>query len=336
MTNQQPKVDSRHPLLQSLKLLIFLVSLLVLIGVVGYNRQRVWDWWRLRSYTPPPVVAQLATDDTMTPYARRVFYVNNPQIDDKATFVPSCPSGTEQTVVLGCYHSYQDGIYLLQVSDPRLQGIEQVTAAHETLHAIYDRLSSSKRKQVDGWLTDFYQHGLHNQIILDQINSYKQSEPHDMVNEMHSIFGSEVTTLSPQLETYYQQYFTNRAAVAKQYNNYEAAFTDRQNQIKQYDAQLTALKSQIDAAQADLKTRGAALAAEQAQLNNDRSSGQIVAYNSGVPNFNASANAYNAEVAAQSELIDRYNQLVQTRNAIALESQQLTSEITSQPQPLAK
>lgn len=325
----------KHKSPRLLKLIIVFLALLGVLAAVSTNRQGIQDWIKLRGYTAPASVAQLADSDTMTAYARRVFYVNEPQIDGKDVFGPKCPSGTEQTVVLGCYKGGQSGIILLQVTDPRLQGVEQVTAAHETLHAIYERLSPSKRQQVDAWLNDYFNHQLRDQTIIDQINSYKQTEPKDLANEMHSIIGSEVGNLPPVLEEYYRQYFADRSVIVGYYNQYQEEFTSRQDKIKQDDAQLSALKAQIDSAEADLKTKEDALASKRNQLDTLRSSGQIQAYNAGVPSYNSSVNAYNAEVVGLRNLIDQYNNLVDERNSIALETQQLTSEITSDTQPIS-
>jgi hypothetical protein len=316
--------------------LALLIVLLVAVGWLAINRRAVMDWISLRGYQPPALVSQLATQDTMTAYAQHVFYVNHPQVQLKAAFDGECPSGTEQTVVLGCYHSDQAGIYVLQVSDPQLSGVEQVTAAHETLHAIYDRLSTAKRNQVDGWLTDYYNSGLTDPNIKAQIASYKQTEPHDVVNEMHSLFGTEVGNLPPQLEQYYAQYFTNRAAVVADYNNYQAAFSTRLNAIKQDDSQLATIKAQINADNADLKNRDAAINGQQNTLDQEKSSGDVTAYNNGVPGYNAQIDAYNAEVQAVHQLVTQYNQLVSARNGLALEEQQLSQELSGNTVPSTK
>ena len=34
---------------------------------------------------------------------------------------------SEKTIILGCYHSDQEGIFVYNVTDPRLSGVEQVT-----------------------------------------------------------------------------------------------------------------------------------------------------------------------------------------------------------------
>jgi hypothetical protein len=80
---------------QSLRLRPVIAAVVIWLAVVGglsYNRQGIVDAWRLHDYTPTPEVAALAS--TMTPSARDVFYVNNPQVTDKAPFASSCPSST--------------------------------------------------------------------------------------------------------------------------------------------------------------------------------------------------------------------------------------------------
>lgn len=315
--------------------LLFLVFWIVLIILALYNRQGITDWWALRHYQAPAVIAQLATQDTMTADARNIFYVNQPELQPKASF-KDCNLGKEQAAILGCYHSNQAGIFILDVSDARLNGIEQVTAAHEMLHAAYDRLNTRQKKSVDVMLEDYYQHDLKDPDIIAQMNAYKKSEPQDVVDEMHSVFGTEVTKLPAPLEQYYSKYFTSRKTVAGFYTKYEAEFSSRQDAVKADDARLAAMKKQIDDEQSDLQKQYAALTAQQARLTGYKQNGDIGDYNAGVPGFNRLVNSYNTQVDALRGLIAQYNELVNTRNGIALEAQQLTNEITSQVSPIGQ
>ncbi|HSX45681.1 MAG TPA: hypothetical protein VLG27_01595 [Candidatus Saccharimonadia bacterium] len=315
---------------------MLIVVWLAALGTAAANRQNIYDWMALRNYQVPGYVAGLAAQDTMTASARKIFYVNHPAIDNKTTFADVCPSGTrEQTIVLGCYHGGQGGIYLLQVSDPRLDGVEQVTAAHEMLHAAYDRLSSSDKQKVDAMLLDYYDNDLHNQRIRDTIAAYKKTEPNDVVNEMHSVFGTEVASLPSGLEQYYKRYFTDRAQVAAFAAQYQAEFTSRQTAVQQDDRQLTALKSQIDSQEADLKSRQSQIDSAQSQLLAERD-GNTSAYNAAVPGFNAQVDAYNAEVGQVQALISQFNQLVAARNAVAFEEDQLVNALSNNVAPIAQ
>lgn len=293
------------------------------------HQRSVLDWWSLRSYHAPSAISSLSSQTTMTPYATRVFDVNHPVIKSTTTFSGPCPNdGGERTIVLGCYHSDQRGIYLLGVQDPLLNGVEQVTAAHEMLHAAYDRLSPSERQQVDAMLEAYYQHGLHDPRVQATIAAYKTTEPHDVVNEMHSVFGTEVANLPPNLEQYYRRYFTNRQQVVAYAAKYQAEFTSRRDIITRDDAALAGQKSQINELENSLGVQLTAINGRQATLVRLRSS-DVAAYNAAVPGYNQQVDTYNSGVVRLHQLIDQYNQLVVSRNAVALEEDQLVQELSS-------
>lgn len=299
------------------------------------NQRAVLDWLQLRGYAPSSSVAALASADTMTPQAIHAFYVNRPSIDTKSTFSTHCNFATEQSIVLGCYHGNQQGIYILSVSDARLQGVEQVTAAHEMLHAAYDRLSSKERAHIDGLLQDFYNKNVSDARVRATIDQYRKTEPNDVVNEMHSIFGTELAQLTPALQTYYSRYFTDRLKVVSYAAAYSNEFTSRQQQVAAYDAELKTLKSTIEANTTELSQEQSSLQSARQQLDAERASnpGQ---YNSDVDSYNARVNAYNAKIAATRELINRYNDIVDKRNALAFEEQQLVQAISGNAVPSAR
>lgn len=309
-----------------------LVALIAVIAVGVWmllHWQAVNDWWKLRGYTPPSAIAALASDDTMTTQARHDFYVNHPALEGKSEFNQHCSSNSEHTIVLGCYVGNQNGIYLLQVSDLRLNGVEQVTAAHEMLHAAYDRLNSSDKKRVDAMLLDYYRHGLNDPRIEANLKIYQKTEPGNVVNEMHSIFGTEIAKLPAPLEQYYKRYFTDRAKIAAYAQSYQAEFTSRQAAVKAYDNQLSGLKQQIQAAESDLKQRQTQLTSMQAQMNEERSDGNIGSYNQNVEAYNSQVDSYNAEVQSLKELINEYNAIVNERNSVVLQEQDLAQAIDS-------
>ena len=324
-TNNYYTPKKRH-ILRGLSQLIVLA---LLAATVFAERQTIYDQWQLHGYTAPAVVANLATQDGMTGYARKIYYVNHPSVLTGAQFNLACPSnGGEKTIVLGCYHGGQRGIALLSVNDPLLNGVEQVTAAHEMLHAAYDRLSTSEKNKIDALLQNYYQHDLHDARLLGIIDAYKLSEPNDLVNEMHSVFGTEISSLPLPLEKYYQRYFTNRSIVVAFASKYQAEFTNRQNIVAQNDAQLATLKAQIEFIQSDLQIKLTAIYANQSRLQGLRDS-DVPAYNAGVPAYNQLVDRYNYEARNLQALVAQYNQLVNSRNAVALEVDQLAKELSS-------
>ncbi len=302
--------------------------------VVYAKQQELSDWWRLRDYSPPAAVSILASQTTMTDYSRHVFYVNHPKIEPVAVSFRADCSTSEQTIVLGCYHGNQQGIYIYDVNDDRLFGVEQVTAAHEMLHAAYDRLDEKEKQQVDAMLEKFYRTQLNDERIKTTINSYKKTEPTQLVNEMHSIFGTEVMVLPAELENYYRQYFTDRSKIVGFAQNYQNEFTKRQNQINAYDAQLKDLKAKIDKAGTSLELQLADLQASKFKIDNLRNTAQFDAYNAAVPSYNIKVVSYNNNVTKYQADITAYNNLINTRNSLAKEirelDQALDTRITKQ------
>jgi hypothetical protein len=310
------------------------VVLLVLIAALGgiyLQRQAIQDDIQLYHYQAPDQVVALSSDTAMTKLAQHIFYVNHPAIQDKSSFNVDCKSYGEQTIVLGCYHSHQRGIYVYAVTDSRLQGVKQVTAAHEMLHAAYDRLSTSERNTINAQLMDYYQYDLKDQRILDTIASYKKTEPNDVVNEMHSVFGTEASNLPAPLEAYYKRYFTDRAKIVNYANNYQAVFINREKIVAADDAQLLIQKVQIDANQQRLVEQQTALQSQQARMAAQKANGDTAGYNANVTPYNAAVNAYNELAGQTTQLIASYNQLVADRNELALEVSQLAQAINSQP-----
>ncbi len=316
----------------------WLITLLAIIGLVilGWvNRYNIYDEYRLFNYTAPASIATLADQTTMTPYARKLFYVYHPTIENAAAFNQDC-SVTEQAVVLGCT-SINKGIWLYNVQDPELNGVEQVTAAHETLHVAYSRLSPSELKYVNNLVMSAYNSlAPTNPQLKSEHDSYLKTEgPGSIPNEMHSVLGTEVSVLPSALENYYKTYFTNRQAIVNYANQYENAFTQRQKIVQADDNQLNAWHQQILVNKQTLQDQNQQILAQQTQLNQLRDSGQISAYNSGVDSFNKSIENYNSLVAQTRSLISNYNQLVVSRNAVAFQVNNLSKEINSQPSTIS-
>lgn len=304
------------------------VSVIAILAFTWFNRRELQDWWALRDYTPPAEVVALADKTTMTDEARNIFYVNNPLIVDEAQFNSACKP--ESTIVLGCYIS-RDGIYIFDIQDDRLAGIKQVTAAHELLHAVYERLSYDEKTRINS-LTEEALSTITEQRILDTVDEYRKNDPSVIPNELHSIMATEVKELPEELEAYYKDIFTDRQVIVAFSENYELEFSKRRDAVAQLDDRLAQLKLKIDADQNELALQYSALRASKDELDALLSSGQTFEYNSKVPGFNQQVSSYNASVRLVENEINEYNALVQERNAIAVEVQELIESIDSRPQ----
>lgn len=296
----------------------------IFFGVTNF--QNISDWLRLKNYQPPARISAIADETTMNDSTRRLFYINHPQLSDKASFNGQCRV-LEQTIVLGCFVENK-GIFLLDVEDKRLNGVVEVTAAHETLHAAYERLSDNERAKVDKMTSDFFA-TLDNQRIKEVIEGYRQKDPSVVPNELHSILGTEVRDLPSDLERYYEKYFNNRKAIVSMSERYEQTFISLRNQISNYDQQLNQLKAQIDKDQEAIVALGQELDLKRSELDALRASGDTDSYNQQVPIYNQRVESYNSLINETKQLINSYNTLVEKRNNVATVEQELVEQIDS-------
>lgn len=337
MNNNPFSINREKPKAWQVILLVVLIILLAVCVWAVTHAQQVRDWYILATYKPPNSIVQIANEDTMTTYGKKLFYVNKPQIASKSVFAANCPNGTEQTYVIGCYHSGDNGIYLLNVTDSRLNGIVPVTGAYEMLHAGYARLSSADRTTIDNEMQSYYNSHTLSSEIYQQMSAYAKTEPGAKYDELYSVLATEVASLPKPLEDHYRKYFSDRSVIVKMYDNYEAAFIDRQNQIAADNAQMSTLKAAINSNEAKLNTLLGSIKSEQATMDSEQSQGEITAYNATVPGYNSLVDEYNALVASTTEDINQYNTIVNSRNQLALEEQQLVSDLNSSAgQPISK
>lgn len=305
---------------------VFLLAILASGYLLWQNKYNIYDWYALRNYQPSSQISTLASQSGMNSYGQKLFYVNDPAVSNKEQFSKECNNNKEQTIVLGCFTG--TNIYVYNVSDARLQGVEEVTAAHEMLHAAYARLSSTEKEKVDKLTSDAFQR-INNPRISGLVDSYRSQDPSVVPNELHSILGTEVANLGPGLEQYYAKYFTDRSRVVGFSQAYEGVFSELKNQVEKYDADLNLRKSEIGRLEQNLNQQSDQLASMKKQMERYSSSGQTAAFNTMVPAYNQQVNDYNSQAADYKNLLQEYNNLVQERNKLATQQQGLVESLDS-------
>lgn len=221
----------------------------------------------------------------MTEAGRVIFYKANPEEQDKAAFNKSCPDSATYAE-LGCY--YRGRIFYLKITDPTYADQTTITAAHEMLHAAYNKLGIAERENVDRLvLADFNR--LQDADLKKTMTSYTKMPDFNeaaRLDELHSFMGTQLGDLSPELETYYAQYFTDRAALVAIYKTARIAEKKIEAELDALDASIALHKQQIKA----METRLQQLA----------DAGSAAAYHKLYAEYTALIATTNAEV-------DRYN-----------------------------
>src|SRR5690606_38163618 len=118
-----------------------------------------------------------------------VFYfrATHPEIASADEFNQDCPRQEANSPILGCYSTGH--IYIYDITNDALDGIEEVTAAHELLHAIWDRMSANDQQRIGGLLRSTYA-TISNKELKERMDYYQRNEPGQFENELHSIIGT--------------------------------------------------------------------------------------------------------------------------------------------------
>jgi hypothetical protein len=329
LTNQPTPKPRRHIVRRVAVALLSLAIIGASLWAV-LNRQFIADQITVWQYDMPPSVEQLADDSGMNGHGKFLFEASRPELNDRTAFNQNCKMRESQDIVLGCYAGRR--IYVFDVEDTRIDGVRTVTAAHEMLHAAYERLGTTERQNLDELLRKQLARTTDSEL-LDLVKIYEKSEPGQELNELHSLFATEVADLTPELETYYKKYFADRGKVVAAYQKYHQIFAD-------LEARADTLKQQLEAENANIEAAITQYEKDTATLSAD-----ITAFNSCAGRLNcfASQAAFNRERAAlmarQNNLqatadqinarVEKYNDSVAELNALGIEAQKLNQSIDS-------
>jgi hypothetical protein len=320
--------------------LVIGLNVLVLVAAVwaATNPQRIADQLAVWQYTPSVTIENYALRDTLTDEGLFLFYASKPRVSPEAQFDAFCASHKEDVGVLGCYLPNDKTIHLYDVQDDRLAGLEEVVAAHEMLHAAWDRMSLSDRAELGVLLEAEAAKRTDDTALTATLAFYATAEPGERLNELHSIIGTEFGDLSPELEKHYSTYFKDRSAVVAMHVASNRVFVDQAEAVNGLVVDIDALAASIDADYAaynssydqlnseinDFNARADSGAfATQAEFDAER--GSLLDRQSGL---DASYTAITARVA-------QYNAMVAQLDALNAEGEQLNEAINITPHPSA-
>lgn len=211
---------------------------------VTFNKQYILDVYHFWTYQPSAQVAAVADRAGMNDSGKFAFYATHPSLEGTQKFNTYCNRQEEGTAILGCYTG--DRIYVYDIKDKRFDGIQEVTASHEMLHAVYQRLSDGERTKINNLVEKEYQKLSTDPRFAERMAFYARTEPGERDNELHSIIGTEVTDISAELEQHYAKYFKNRSQVLTLFQGYNQLFLAVDKKTKALSTELDALAKKID------------------------------------------------------------------------------------------
>lgn len=283
------------------QLFTFLLSGLFIAAAVWivFNRQYVLDTATNLVYQPSSDVEAIARRVKFSDTGKFTFYATRPEVLQQEDFNEACPRQEQASPILGCYTS-NDRIYMYDITSEQLDGIKEVTAAHELLHAVWMRMPQDDRATLEPLLTAAYEANA-SDSLKSRMEYYSRTEPTEFTNELYAILGTEVPNLGPQLEAEYAKYF-ERSAVLALFDGYNSTYTRLSNRATELSAMMQALGKQID---------------ENSTVYNQN----VTAFSRDVDSFNRRATnnefASNEQFAAErASLVSRSQQLDNNRSSI--------------------
>lgn len=314
-------------LVSSLIISILLVACAVLVIVY---RQFVVDLITVWQFKPSNNISAIVTRDSMNDYGKFLFYASRPQLESSQHFNTVCSRKEKTTSVLGCYNNGQ--IYIYNVTDTRIDGIKEVTSAHEMLHAAYERMNSTDKIKVNELVESEYKKLKNDKDFAELIAFYDRNEPDQRDNELHSIIGTSVVDIDPALEAHYKKYFSNRQAVVTLYVKYNGVFKDLADRSTVLSEQLNNLAKTINDRSNQYNIDVKTLDSDITTFNDRAASGDFVSQNQfyseratlsrRIANLDATKSSIDSD-------IDKYNSTLAEYNTISTQSKQLYDSIDS-------
>jgi hypothetical protein len=301
------------------------VILAVAVGIL-LNRQWLYDYFRGVQYRPSEEMSIIRDSLQLTDQGKFLFNAAQPELEEKDVFNAYCRMGDEEIAILGCYTS--GNIYIYNIIDKELDGIRELTTAHELLHAVFARMSEGDKSSLKQALDKVY---TENKDTLEKdLDSYDEEEQFE---ELYVRAGTEIKKLPEILEKHYATIFSNQDKVVDYYNKYIAVFRVIKADFDRLTDEMENLDQEIKQKTSDYESRAG-------QLNTE------------IANFNACAetegcfvneyefwvrrnNLVNEQVALDglyeeiNTLIDQYNTDVEKYNENVIRNDKLNSIINS-------
>lgn len=303
---------------------------LVIMLLIFWQHDTIYEYYRGVTYVPSGEMARIRTDLELTERGEAVFNAAQPVLSSKEEFNEHCRTQGVETAILGCYTG--GGIYVYNITDEELNGIRELTTAHELLHAVYAKLSDEEKSALKADLEDVYR--ANEGILAPELKAYNDMERFE---ELYVRSGTEISDLPDRLERHYAEIFRDQDKIAKYYNSYIKVFNELKTELDSLKAEIDSLNAEYDLKTAEYEDRATWLNTEISEFNTCAdivgcfaTEADFYAKRMELVNAQAELDGMYAEL---NDLIERYNQRVKEYNSDVLKGEELNEKINSSVKP---
>lgn len=309
------------------------ISVVVMVVLITLNFGVIRDLIIGVRYRPTPEMEHIRESLGLADAGLRIFNASMPELKERAEFNQNCREIENETAILGCYTD--ERIYVFDVASDELNGIKELTTAHELLHAVYDRMTDNVKSRWGGILKEVYEQN--KDILGGEIELYPEDQK---LEELYVRIGTEIKDLPIELEKHYAETFVDQDKIVDYYNSYITVFREIEKNLEVLFGQIKTLKTEIDTKSAEYENGMTALSAEIDEFNS--CAGTVNCFKSS-EEFNsrraelvAKQGGYEKLYNAINEQIKEYNNLIEKYNENVLHGQQLNMTINSSVNPSTK
>ena len=261
---------------------------------------------------PNDRIATVADQLALTDAGRQILYRLDPEFGGLTGSRRACGE-REPLPIMSCQGPERS--YVIDVGVERYPGMRELAVAHLVMHEAWSTTPAFVRRGLTPHLRAALQDVESDSLIAHHLDGLADRGL-DRSTERHAIVGTMIDGLDPALESYFSQWFDDRALVL-------FASASATSDLEAAEAELAELARMIDEQRPTLVARGREARArfEAIEAENDRleqllDAGRIAEYNAGVAPFNAEADAANAAVDALRADEDAFLDLVLDHNLL--------------------
>lgn len=321
--------------------LIAIVAQSALIASTAWavaNPRAVSDQLTVWQYDPTPAISGYATRAAMSERGRFLFYASTPTVVPEAEFDRLCALDAPDIGVLGCYTLADGRIYLYDITNIDLAAYEVVVAAHEMLHAAWDRLPIEQQEALVEPLEQAFAAEAPESELVERIAAYEEIDPTSRIPELYAIIGTERPQIPAVLEEHYAEYFDDRSAVVALWQEVDTIFRELDDELERLNTELEALSAEIDDEQAAAERSAASLERDISAFNARASRPGGYTSQSAFERDRQALidrqNSLTARIDATNAKVDRYNALVEEFTALNEQAAALGKDLNFEPQPI--